>query len=471
MPEGPASAAQRRFLRRLGELLGAAAVERRLAQRRSYAVDARGPRGAADAEALPLAVARPADAQGVAQALALAAEAGVPVIAYGGGTGLMGGALSLRPGIVLDTSRLNGVEVQAANRIVWAGAGAVLADVDDALRTYGLCLGHDPWTLPVATVGGALSTNGLGYKGGRYGGIGDQAVALEVALADGSLVRTRAVRRRSVGPDYGRLFVGAEGTLGVITAAALAAYAVPEREELRAFTFPRFEDGFVAIEEMIRLGMRPSLLDYGEEHASPWPALIGWEEAAPVLYLGFEGWREEVEASVGRAERIVAENGGRVLPGQEAREFWEGRHVVAERFARGRRRRRGGWRPGVAFDYLHVALPPSRVLEFRRRCHDEAAAAGVGLLECGLWTAPDFFSAILVLPEANGGRGRLSEVIDALLAAAQDLGGSMEYVHGAGLRLAHLMEREHGVEGLALLRRLKRALDPNNVLNPGKLGL
>lgn len=388
---------------------------------------------------------------------------------YGGGTGLMGGARSLSPGIVLDTSRLNHIEVHSEDRLVWAGAGAVLADVDAALRKYGLCLGHDPWTFPVATVGGALSTNGLGYKGGRYGGIGDQTVALEVALADGTLLSTPAVRRRSVGPDYVRLFIAAEGTLGVITAAALQAFPVPEREELRAFTFPAFEAGFAAIEAVTSLGLRPSLLDYGEEHASPWPDLAPRREEPPLLYLGFEGWREEVEASIGRAEAIVADHGASALPRQQAQSFWERRHVIAERFARGRRRQ--GWRsPAIAFDYLHVALPPSRVLEFRARCHSETAANGVGLLECGLWTAPDFFSAVMVLPEAQGGHARLSAVMDGLLRAAQDMGGAMEYVHGAGTRLAHLMQREHGA-GLDVLRRLKAALDPAGILNPGKLGL
>jgi FAD/FMN-containing dehydrogenase len=126
--------------------------------------------------------------------------------------------------------------------------------------------------------------------------------------------------------------------------------------------------------------------------------------------------------------------------------------------------------PDVAWDYLHVALPPLQVLAFRERCHAETARAGVALLECGIWTAPDYFSAVLALPTHQGGHERLSAVIDALLVACQDLGGSMEYVHGAGRRLAHLMPREHG-EGLDVLRRIKAALDPEGMLNPDKLGL
>lgn len=462
---------QTSLIESLSQLLDEDGVELRVEQLRYFAEDALRGRGGASQASTPLAVVRPATAEETARVLALAGEAGVPVVPYGAGTGLMGGARSDQPGIVLDTARLDAIAVQPGDRMVWAGSGAILERVDAELRAHGLCLGHDPWTFPVATVGGTLSTNSLGYKGGRYGGIGDQALAVEVALPDGTLFRTRAVRRHSAGPNLTRLFVGAEGTLGVITAAALQAHAIPEKEELRAFSFDTFEQGFTAIEAMARLGLRPSLLDYGEEHASPWPELTARENEPPLLYLGFEGLEEEVEFSLGRALALVDANGGHELPQEMVQQFWERRHVIAQRFARGEPRDRSVSRnPGIAFDYIHVALPPSQVLAFRKHCHDEAERSGAGLLECGLWTAPDFFSAVWVLPEAHGGHERLSEVIDRVLRTCQDMGGSMEYVHGAGSRLAHLMRHEHG-ETLDVLRRIKAALDPDGILNPDKLGL
>lgn len=466
----PTSARTEALVERLVRLLGPEAVDRTPEGLRYFAEDALGRRGASETPpATPLAVVRPGTAEETAALLRLASDACVPVVPYGAGTGLMGGARSERPGIVLDSVRLDRIEFQPQDRVVWAGAGAILESVDRELRRHGHCLGHDPWTFPVATVGGTISTNGLGYKGGRYGGMGQQVLALEVALADGTLLRTRAVRRRSTGPELARLFVGAEGTLGVITAAALETFPVPEREELRAYRFETFEAGFAAIDEMAGLGMRPSLLDYGEEHASPWQEMAPREAEPPLLYLGFEGYEEEVEASLARAGKIIGAKGGSELAAGLAREFWERRHVVAQRFARGRARQ-ANRSPDIAFDYIHVALPPSQVLPFRELCHTRAESKGVGLLECGLWTGPDFFSAVLVLPERLGGHARLGPFIDSLLEAAQDAGGSMEYVHGAGLRLAHLMGREHG-SGLEALRRLKAALDPAAVLNPDKLGL
>ncbi len=439
---------------------------------RYFAVDALRGRGGMPVEppVLPLAIVRPANGEQAARLLALATQAGLPVVAYGAGTGLMGGARTQRPGIVLDTVRMDSIEVMPEDRMVWAGAGCILEQVDGVLRQHNMCLGHDPWTFPVATIGGTLSTNGLGYRGGRYGGMGDQAIALEVALADGTLLRTRAVRRYSAGPNLSHLFVGAEGTLGVITAAALQAYAAPERQELRAYEFPTFEDGFETIQAIASLGLRPSLLDYGEEHATPWPELPGRTEAAPLLYLGFEGLDEEVEFSLERAKKLIKRHGGKSVGKKKARHFWEHRHDVALRFQRGMERPTRMGSEDVARDFIHVALPPSQVVRFKDACHAVCSRVGVGLLECGLWTGPDFFSAAFMLPNSEGGQERLNQVIDELLVLVQDLGGSMEYVHGAGLRLAHLMAREHG-DGLAVLQRIKAALDPAGVLNPGKLGL
>ncbi len=463
--------AEQRFLEQLAEILEPEALEVEADQRRFFATDALGRRGDPPEPQLPLAVARPGSASQVAKLLALASEAKVAIIPYGAGTGLMGGARSGIRALVLDTSRLNKIQVETQDQVVWAGAGTVLAALDAELAKEGLCLGHDPWTFPVATVAGAISTNGLGYKGGLYGGIGDQVLAMEVALADGSLLRTRAVRRSSTGPDLARLFVGAEGTLGVITAAALRAFRIPERRELRAFQFQRFEDGLAAIAEINNLGLRPSLLDFGEEHASPWPELYAREEEPPTVYLGFEGFEQEVAAAVSRAESLIRDRGGEELPQHAAQTFWDNRHVIGERFARTRAQNGPDNRnPGVAFDFLHVALPASKTAAFQQRCHARAAAAQAAVLECGLWLGPELFSAAFAIPETLGGQPSLNLVMDDLLHDAQDMGGSMEYVHGVGSRLNHMMEREHGTS-LDLLRKLKATLDPEGILNPAKLGL
>jgi alkyldihydroxyacetonephosphate synthase len=346
--------------------------------------------------------------------------------------------------------------------------------LEQALGAHGLTLGHDPWTLGIATVGGAMSTNGLGYRGGQYGSMGDQVLGLEVVLPDGRLLRTRAVPKSSTGPDLRQLFIGAEGVFGLITEATLQLFPAPEARALLAFTFPTFSQGFAAVMEMAAVGLRPAIVELSEEYPSfmPAPATTAKTQPTVTLYLGCEGFRELVEAQRGRAYTLCQRQGGKDLGEAAAQDFWQGRHHIAERFQQERLNnlKRGvlDTRPQASFDYIHVALPTSQVLPYRERALAVCQARGITVTQCGIWTRPELFSMALL--NQSGGAEALADTVDALLALAQDTGGSMEYCHGIGVRLAHLLERELG-EGVQLLRALKQILDPRHVLNPGKLGL
>ncbi len=462
------------LLRRLRAELGPGRVDARKAAREERMLDALGPgRGSAAegvAPALPLAVILPRSADEVAAALRIASETRTPVVAYGGGTGLMGGARSIRPGLVIDLRHLDRIcEVDPASGYVWVEAGAVLDRVNRELEPHGLMLGHDPWTVGLATVGGAISTNGLGFLGGAYGSMGDQTLAVEAALANGILVRTRPVWPRSAGFDLSRLFIGTEGAFGIVTAAALRAYPLPEERRLLGFRFRRFEDGFEAVMALFARGIAPAVLDYGDRFAPGGGARV--EAEPPTLYLGFDGARAVVDAQASLAAAACEATGGRALPEADVRRFWERRHDIAERFARARQRRRGALpRADGAFDYLHVSLPASRVLAYREAAMALAADRGVDVLETGLWVRPGLFSMVFFTAGSDDATARLARVIDDCLRLALREGGSIEYCHGVGLRLAHLMAEEHGA-GLDALRALKRALDPAGVLNPGKGGL
>lgn len=439
-------------------------------------VDALGPsrgfRESGAEPALPLAVVLPRSPEEVAATLRAASDTGTPVVAYGGGTGLMGGARSLRPGLVVDLRYLDRVrEIDVDAGYVWVEAGAVIDRVNQALQPHGVVLGHDPWTVSLATVGGAISTNGLGFLGGAYGSMGDQTLAVEAALADGTLVRTRPVTPRSSGFDLTRLFVGTEGVFGVVTAAAVRVVPIPDERRLVGFRFERFEDGFEAILALRRAGAKPAVLDYGDRFgyrdASPAPETV----EPSTLYLGFDGARPVVEAETAIAEAACRDHGGIPFSREAVQQFWEHRHDVAERFAASRRRRqRARWGPDGAFDYLHVSLPASRVLDYRARAMEIALARNVRVLETGLWAGPGLFSMTLAAPPAPDAVDRMSAVVDECLRLAVAVGGSIEYCHGVGIRLAHLMRDEHGA-GLDVLRALKTALDPCGILNPGKQAL
>jgi alkyldihydroxyacetonephosphate synthase len=281
------------------------------------------------------------------------------------------------------------------------------------------------------------------------------------------------VPKSSTGPDLTQLFIGAEGVFGLITEATLQVFPAPEAHALLAFDFPTFAHGFAAVAAMTAVGLRPALMELDENFpvGDITPRIV---ERRPgvTLYLGCEGFQELVEAQRGRARGICQHHGGTDLGEAEAHAFWHDRHRTAERFQQDRLRNLPhgilDTRPEASFDYIHIALPASRVLPYRERALGLCQQQGIAVTQCGIWTRPELFSMALHNPSAR--LDVLANTVDALLVLAQDVGGSMEYCHGVGVRLAHLLERELG-SGIQVLRALKQRLDPGAVLNPDTLGL
>ncbi len=452
---------------RLVELLGRTAVRTDPAELDAHAWDALSPSRIHPAHPIvpvhPLCVCTPANTSEVQAVVRLANRQRLPLVPYGGGSGLMGAAATLVPGIVVDLRRMNAVvEIDADSLTARVQAGAVLEAVDAALRGAGLMLGHDPWTLPVATVGGTVSTDSLGYRGGKYGSMGNQVLGLEAVLPQGEVCRTPAVSKRSTGLDFKHLFIGGEGCFGVLTEVTLRVYPVPETRVLHALQFGSFAAGFDAVCDLTRAGCQPILLDYGDETADP--------DGTSILYLGFEGSAALTAAEEGVALDACARRGARKLPRERAERFWGERHAAARRFAMNRSERRTRGLDGMHQDWVHVALPASRVLTFRQEAIALAAARGVRFRESGLWTGPELFSLRLATEGGEQARRELGDTVRALLDHVPDYDGSVEYCHGVGVKLAPLMAREHA-GGLAVMRSLKRCLDPQGIMNPGKLAL
>jgi FAD/FMN-containing dehydrogenase len=410
----------------------------------------------------PALVVRPRQTEDIAAILRLAQEHNVPVVPFGAGTGVMGGAMPVAGSVVLDLSALNRIlEIRVEDRLARVQAGVILEDLETAAQRVGLMVGHDPWSRPIATVGGAVSTNGVGYLAGKYGPMGAQVLGLEAVMADGTVMRTRAVPRPA-GPDLKALLIGAEGTLGVITEVAVRLFPQPERRIIRAYRFRGFRHGFEAICALVACGLQPALLDFEEEETTPIPTAT--------LYLGFEGPVEETEAAARRADQMLRAAGALDLGDQVAREFWDTRHESAYRYLNwAASRSPDGWIQWTVARtrYLDVSLPVSAVLRFYDELQVRAPEWGIVARNASVWCLPEFFSVIL---EATRPDADLEAATDAVLRLAQALQGSMESCHGIGVRLAHLVAEEFGA-GLMVLRRIKQALDPAGILNPGKLGL
>ncbi len=418
-------------------------------------------------------IVRPADTQQISQVVEFAQQRGIPVIPYGGGTGVMGGILPVHGGVILDVGRLNRLlNVDPSSLTAEAQAGMVLQDLYDALKPYGLMPGHDPYSVPIATVAGTISTNGVGYRASAFGPMGDQVVALEVVLPDGRVIETRPVPKQSTGPNLNHLFIGAEGVFGVITRATVKVFRQPEANAYATWEFADFVDGFAAVSEMMALGIRPALLDLTEDGEGI------------LLHLLFEGYREGVAAALERTKSVCAAVGGWEIDPEPTLDYWRHRHDSALNYRKTAlgRPRSERWRRqwGRTFDYLHMSLPADRVLEYRRRADEMLAARRIHVVEYCLWSRPEFFS-MLVVPDGDrrvdgrdgydaAVRANLAAGVDEVLTLAQDMGGVMEYCHGVGIKLRHLLERELGVNRDAM-RDIKRALDPAGIMNPGKLAL
>jgi alkyldihydroxyacetonephosphate synthase len=423
--------------------------------------------GAANAfERLADVVVRPGCTAEVSEVVRWANKHLIPVVPYGGGTGVMGAVVPEHGGIVLDVKRMNRVlDIDPQSLTVRVEAGAVLEELETVLAEHGLMIGHDPYSVPIATVAGTISTNGVGYRACAHGPMGDQVVGLEAVLPDGRIIETRDVPKYSSGPNLNHLFIGAEGTFGVITRATIQIYRIPESARFASVGFDSFDEGFAAATEMLALGIRPSLLDLTEE------------DGEVTLHLLFEGFIEGVAAQAQRAEAICDAAGGYSLGTEPTEHYWTVRRDSAENYkltalGQPRKVRWNRWRRRRGFDYLHLALPASKVLEYRRQAGEILASQGIAVSEYAIWSRPELFS-MLILPESGDpseARQRLASTVDRVLKLAQDMGGVMEYCHGVGVKLNHLLARELGV-GHDVIRELKQTLDPNNIMNPGKLGM
>ncbi|MGE5853001.1 MAG: FAD-binding oxidoreductase, partial [Deltaproteobacteria bacterium] len=297
-----------------------------------------------------------------------------------------------------------------------------------------------------------------------YCSMGDQVLGLEAVFPNGEILRTPPVSKRSVGIDLNALLIGGEGCFGVVTEATIRIFPKPEARVFCGFLFSSFEQGFVAIQNLFHKRVRPALLDYGDDEDEHKPGAL--------LYLVFEGNERVVAAESELAIKICSDHGGKSLSREEPERFWLERHDIARRFMENRQQRRERGRDGIYRDWIHVALPASKVLPFRRAAQDVIRQRGVLLQESGLWVQPELFSMRLgaedgFLPNAQLA---LEETVESLLRLAQQMGGSMEYTHGVGIKLAPLMASEHGY-GLEVMRQIKRAVDPRNIMNPGKMGL
>lgn len=418
---------------------------------------------------VPACVAWPASTREVSAVMRIASRARVPVIPFGGGSGIVGGTQPVPGCISLDTKRLKGLRVDEVSLVAHAQAGLFGIDLECALNTRGLSLGHFPQSIHSSTVGGWVATRASGTFSSLHGNIEDRVVGLEVVLANGDVLRTRPVPRSSTGPDLNELFLGSEGTLGIVTEVALWLHPVPQARVWDSYSFPGFGQAIGGIRAMLQAGLRPAVVRlYDAAETAHKFASLDLPSGTCLLVLIFEGLRDlaETQSRLGRSSCQAWD--GRELGSGPAGQWWETRFDTAGMVLANARA--GGVSDAIEVSALWADL--ERVYESMRQAARRLGAS-VHAHVSHVYPSGAGLYVIFHAGAADDQEAKrlYTRIVDELLAACHEAGGSISHHHGVGVAKAAWMQAEHGAAGQSLLRALKASLDPHGIMNPGKLGL
>lgn len=415
----------------------------------------------------PDAVVFPRSTEEVQSIVRLCAAHGVPVIPYGTGTSLEGHIAALKGGITLDLSQMDQVlAVNQEDLDCRVQAGVTRKQLNNDLRDTGLFFPVDPGA--DASIGGMTATRASGTNAVRYGTMRENVLGLTVVMADGTVIKTGGrARKSSAGYDLTRLFVGSEGTLGVITEIGLRLYGVPEAISSAVCAFPTVDDAVNAVIQTIQMGVpvaRIELLDALQMKACiGYSKLEGYQEV-PTLFFEFHGSEAGVEEQATTVGEISSEFGGTdfqwATRPEDRNRLWEARHnafyaVLAT------------W-PGTSAVVTDVCVPISRLAECISAAQKDLADSKLISPMVGHVGDGNFHLSIMV-DMADPDELRRAKALSArMVEQALACGGTCTGEHGVGIGKMGYLETEHG-EAMMAMRSIKQALDPQNIMNPGKM--
>lgn len=419
---------------------------------------------------LPDAVAMVETTEEVSRLLALCHAHAVPVVPFGAGTSLEGHVTPVRGGISLDLSKMTRViEVNLADMDCRIEAGVTRKNLNLHLRDQGMFFPVDPGS--DCTIGGMCATRASGTCAVRYGTIRENVLGLTVVLPDGRVINTGGrVRKSSTGYDLTRLFIGSEGTLGVITEIQLRLHGIPEAMSAAVCQFDALEGAVETVIAVMQAGIpvaRIELIDEVQLAAIIDHSKLTGMDAVPTLFFEFHGTTAAVEEQAALAQEIAAEYGARGFkwatdPAERAR-LWQARHDAywaAIKLIPGCR--------GVATDTI---VPISRLAEAVLGAKKDIVESGMIAPIVGHVGDGNFHALILVPPGDAAALERAWELDRKLVARALALGGSCSGEHGVGIGKREFLEIEHGAEAVAVMRAIKTQFDPRGIMNPGKMFL
>jgi len=403
----------------------------------------------------------------VADAVRLAAQHRTPVIPFGVGSSLEGHLLAIQGGISIDVSRMNRVvAINAEDLTITVQPGVTRKAVNEAVKDQGLFFPIDPGA--DASIGGMSATRASGTNAVRYGTMRENVLALEVVTASGEVIRTGTrAKKSSAGYDLTRLMVGSEGTLGVITEITLKLYPLPEAISAATCSFPSIEAAVRTTIEIIQMGVpiaRCELLDDNTVRMVNAQAKLGLREEA-MLLMEFHGSPASVEEQAQTVQAIAADNGGQAFEWAttpEARtRLWTARHNAYFAGIQSR--------PGCRAITTDACVPISQLANAILASVDEANASGLPYFLVGHVGDGNFHMGYLIDPNSATERQSAETLNHQLVERALALGGTCTGEHGVGLHKMGFLRAEAGDGAVAMMRAIKQALDPHNIMNPGKI--
>ena len=403
----------------------------------------------------------------VAQVVKLAAQHDVPVIPFGVGTSLEGHLLAVQGGISLDVSRMNQVlSIDAEDLTVTVQPGVTRKQLNEAVKSTGLFFPIDPGA--DATLGGMAATRASGTNAVRYGTMRENVLALEVVSASGEVIRTGTRAKKSAaGYDLTRLMVGSEGTLGVITEVTVKLYPLPEAVMAATCSFASLADAVNATIQIIQLGVpiaRCELLDANTIRVVNAHSKLSLQESA-MLLMEFHGSPSGVKEQVETVQAIAAEHGGASFEWaqtpEERTRLWTARHNAYFAGVQSR--------PGCKAITTDTCVPISRLADALLESVNEAQAAGIPYFLVGHVGDGNFHMGYLIDPNVPAERALAEQLNQQLVERALRVGGTCTGEHGVGLHKMDFLVSETGVSAVNMMRAIKQALDPHNILNPGKI--
>ena len=415
----------------------------------------------------PAAVVFAESTEDVAAAVKLCSEYDTPVIPFGVGSSLEGHLLAVQGGISIDVGRMNKVlAINPEDLTVTVQTGVTRKQLNEEIKSTGLFFPIDPGA--DATIGGMSATRASGTNAVRYGTMRENVLALEVVTASGEIIRTGTrAKKSSAGYDLTRLFVGSEGTLGVMTEVTLRLYPIPEAISAAICSFPSIADAVHTVIEMIQLGVpiaRVELIDANTVRMVNAHSKLGLREE-PMLLMEFHGSPLGVKEQAETVQELAGNHGGKAFEWattpEERTRLWTARHNAYFAAIQSR--------PGCRAISTDTCVPISRLADCLLDSVAEADASGLPYFLVGHVGDGNFHFGYLLDPNDPKERELAEQLNHQLVARALAMGGTCTGEHGVGLHKMGFLVDEAGVGAVEMMRTIKRALDPKNIMNPGKI--